>query len=29
MGSMLGARAAWHTHPEGPLLIVTDGKGWV
>ncbi|SDM19132.1 Cupin domain protein [Franzmannia pantelleriensis] len=24
-----GARSAWHTHPAGQLLIVTDGKGWV
>lgn len=24
-----GARTAWHTHPAGQLLIVTDGKGWV
>ncbi len=24
-----GARTAWHTHPVGQLLIVTDGKGWV
>lgn len=24
-----GARTAWHTHPIGQLLIVTDGKGWV
>lgn len=26
---MPGARTAWHTHPVGQLLIVTDGKGWV
>ena len=24
-----GARTAWHTHPLGQLLIVTDGEGWV
>jgi quercetin dioxygenase-like cupin family protein len=24
-----GARSAWHTHPFGQLLIVTDGVGWV
>ena len=24
-----GARTAWHTHPVGQLLIVTDGTGWV
>ncbi|MFV0680051.1 cupin domain-containing protein [Ottowia sp.] len=24
-----GARTAWHVHPVGQLLIVTDGKGWV
>lgn len=24
-----GARAAWHTHPLGQILIVTDGAGWV
>ena len=26
---MPGARTAWHTHPVGQLLIVTEGKGWV
>ncbi|CAM5396447.1 (R)-mandelonitrile lyase [Rhodanobacter lindaniclasticus] len=26
---MPGARTAWHTHPDGQLLIVTAGKGWV
>ncbi|MBS0477640.1 MAG: cupin domain-containing protein [Proteobacteria bacterium] len=26
---MPGARTAWHTHPVGQLLIVTDGRGWV
>ncbi|MEX3017416.1 (R)-mandelonitrile lyase [Gymnodinialimonas hymeniacidonis] len=24
-----GARTAWHTHPLGQLLIVTQGEGWV
>ena len=24
-----GARSAWHTHPEGQVLIVTSGVGWV
>ena len=24
-----GARSAWHTHPLGQILIVTDGTGWV
>jgi quercetin dioxygenase-like cupin family protein len=24
-----GARTAWHTHPLGQLLIITDGLGWV
>jgi quercetin dioxygenase-like cupin family protein len=24
-----GARTAWHTHPAGQMLIVTEGKGWV
>lgn len=24
-----GARSAWHTHPGGQVLIVTDGAGWV
>src|ERR1044071_8963541 len=24
-----GARSAWHTHPLGQTLIVTDGLGWV
>jgi quercetin dioxygenase-like cupin family protein len=23
------ARSAWHTHPLGQVLIVTDGVGWV
>ena len=26
---MPSARTAWHTHPSGQLLIITDGKGWV
>lgn len=24
-----GARSAWHTHPAGQMLIVTEGVGWV
>lgn len=24
-----GARTAWHTHPAGQRLIVTEGRGWV
>jgi quercetin dioxygenase-like cupin family protein len=24
-----GARSAWHTHPLGQILIVTNGVGWV
>jgi quercetin dioxygenase-like cupin family protein len=24
-----GARTAWHTHPRGQTLYVTDGIGWV
>lgn len=24
-----GARTAWHTHPLGQTLLVTDGEGWV
>lgn len=24
-----GARTAWHTHPLGQTLIVTQGKGWI
>jgi quercetin dioxygenase-like cupin family protein len=24
-----GARTAWHTHPYGQILIVTDGIGWI
>ena len=24
-----GARTAWHTHPLGQTLVVTDGEGWV
>jgi len=24
----VGARTAWHTHPLGQTLIVTQGKGW-
>lgn len=24
-----GARTAWHSHPAGQTLVVTDGGGWV
>jgi len=24
-----GSRSAWHTHPLGQILIVTDGEGWI
>ncbi|MCA8953190.1 MAG: cupin domain-containing protein [Planctomycetes bacterium] len=24
-----GARTLWHTHPLGPTLLVTEGRGWV
>jgi quercetin dioxygenase-like cupin family protein len=24
-----GARSAWHTHPLGQSLIVTEGRGWI
>jgi quercetin dioxygenase-like cupin family protein len=24
-----GAHSAWHTHPLGQILIVTDGEGWI
>ena len=24
-----GGRSAWHTHPLGQILIVTDGIGWI
>ena len=24
-----GARSAWHTHPLGQILVVTDGTGWI
>jgi quercetin dioxygenase-like cupin family protein len=24
-----GARSAWHTHPLGQTLIITDGTGWI
>lgn len=23
------ARTAWHTHPAGQMLIVTEGRGWI
>jgi quercetin dioxygenase-like cupin family protein len=25
----VGARTAWHTHPHGQTLVVTEGCGWV
>ena len=24
-----GARSAWHTHPLGQILVVTEGIGWI
>ncbi len=24
-----GARTNWHTHPDGQLLFITSGQGWV
>ena len=24
-----GARSAWHKHPFGQILIVTEGTGWI
>ncbi|WP_234838047.1 (R)-mandelonitrile lyase [Sinorhizobium meliloti] len=24
-----GARTAWHTHPAGQILMVTEGRGWI
>ncbi|MCO6045224.1 cupin domain-containing protein [Aeoliella sp. ICT_H6.2] len=24
-----GARTAWHTHPLGQTLVITEGSGWV
>lgn len=24
-----GARTAWHTHPLGQTLIITQGRGWI
>ena len=24
-----GARTAWHTHPLGQILLITDGCGWI
>lgn len=24
-----GARTAWHTHPLGQVLVITEGEGWV
>jgi quercetin dioxygenase-like cupin family protein len=29
VGFQPGARSAWHTHPKGQLLIVTDGSGLI
>jgi quercetin dioxygenase-like cupin family protein len=29
VGFQPGARSAWHTHPKGQLLIVTDGGGLI
>lgn len=29
VGFQPGARSAWHTHPKGQLLIVTEGAGLV
>lgn len=26
---MPGARSAWHTHPQGQMLVITNGTGWV
>lgn len=24
-----GARTAWHTHPAGQTLVITEGRGWI
>ena len=24
-----GSRTAWHTHPKGQMLIITEGRGWI
>jgi quercetin dioxygenase-like cupin family protein len=29
VGFQPGARLAWHTHPKGQLLIVTEGSGLI
>jgi quercetin dioxygenase-like cupin family protein len=29
VGIQPGARSAWHTHPKGQLLVVTDGAGLI
>jgi quercetin dioxygenase-like cupin family protein len=29
VGFEAGARSAWHTHPKGQLLIVTEGSGLI
>ena len=29
VGFQPGARSAWHTHPRGQLLVVTDGSGLI
>src|ERR1700712_793106 len=29
VGFQAGARSAWHTHPKGQLLIVTEGSGLI
>src|SRR4051812_21402156 len=29
VGFQPGARSAWHTHPKGQLLIVTEGSGLI
>jgi hypothetical protein len=29
VGFQPGARSAWHTHPKGQLLVVTDGAGLI
>ncbi len=29
VGFQAGARSAWHTHPKGQLLVVTEGSGLI
>jgi 4-carboxymuconolactone decarboxylase len=29
VGFQAGARSAWHTHPRGQLLVVTEGSGLI